>query len=258
MLIPRLSESGSCRFRNVTSFSAGVSVRKRFVQAAFLSFCLSIGMFCTAPAVSGEGTAPLRIAVLYFDNYSITDREELDPFRKGLADTLISSLARSNGIQVVERTRMDALLSELGLQQSGAVSADTVQRAGKILGVEALLMGSYTAVGTMLRIDARLVDVETSKVLAAEETCGPSEDFFSMEENLVEKILLCLNRKGVGKPRGKSCDGAFQALLLYSQGLDALDRKNEKEAVRIAGELRRKYPSFPVEDKRLKTAGRKE
>jgi TolB-like protein len=237
--------------------AARVSVRKRFFRFLFLLPCLAVGMLCPGPGGSAEGAGPLRIAVLYFDNYSVTDREALEPFRKGLADTLISSLARSKDLRVVERTRMDALLTELGLQQSGAVTPETVREAGKILGVEALLMGSYTAVGTMLRIDARLVDVETSKVLAAEEASGPSEDFFSMEEALVEKILAGLDRKGIGRSREQGGGKAFEALLLYSRGLDALDRKDEKTAERIAGELYRKYPSFPVADERLRTAGRK-
>jgi len=241
----------------MTMFTAGVFVRKRFSRFLSLALCLAVGMICPGPAISGEGGGPLRIAVLYFDNCSITDREALDPFRKGLADTLISSLARSKDLQVVERTRMEALLTELGLQQSGAVTSDTVRKAGKILGVEALLTGSYTAVGTMLRIDARLVDVETSRVLAAEETCGPSEEFFSMEEELVEKILAGLNRRNIARSRREIDGKAFDALLLYSRGLDALDRKDERMAGKIAGELHRKYPSFPVTDERLRETGRK-
>lgn len=222
------------------------------------SFFLAMGMLCPGSAVSGEEKVFLRIAVLYFDNYSITDREALEPFRKGLADTLISSLARSKDLQVVERTRMEALLSELQFQQTGAATPETVQKLGKILGVEALLMGSYTAIGPMLRIDARIVDVETSKVLTAEEVNGPVDDFFSMEEGLVDKILSGLNRKRTEGAREKIGEEGFEALLLYSKGLDALDRKDGKAAKRIAMELHRTYPAFPVSDKRLREAGRKE
>jgi len=223
--------------------------------AVFLFSFLSVGMLCPGSSGAGKAVGPLRMAVLYFDNYSITDREILEPFRKGLADTLISSLARSKDLQVVERTRMEALLSEFDLQQTGAVTPETVQKAGKILGVEALLLGSYTAIGKMLRIDARLVDVETSRVLVAGETSGFTDDFFSMEEDLVEKILRGLKRKGLAEVREKKGGGALEALLLYSKGLDALDRGDENSARRIAGELRREYPAFPVPDERLRAPG---
>lgn len=233
-------------------------MKKTFLRAVFLSFFLMTGMLCPGSTLSGAGETPFRIAVLYFDNYSITDREALEPFRKGLTDTLISSLARSKDLRVVERTRMEALLSELGLQQTGAVTPETVRKVGKILGVEALLMGSYTAIGPMLRIDARIVDVETSKVLTAEEVNGPSDDFFSLEEDLVDKILAGLNRKRDGEALENRGEEGFEALLLYSKGLDALDRKDEKAAKKIAMELHRKYPAFPASDKRLREAGRKE
>ena len=238
-------------------FSAGVPMRKAFLVAVVLSLCMMTGVVRPVSTVSAAGEGPLRIAVLYFDNYSITDREGLEPFRKGLADTLISSLAGSEGLQVVERTRMDALLSELALHQTGAVTDETVQKVGKILGVKALLMGSYTAVGTMLRIDARLVDVETSRVMVSEETCGSADDFFSMEESLVDRILRSLRRKGPARAEKKTGEESFEALLLYSRGLDALDRKDEKAAAQIAGELHRKYPAFPVENRGLREAGRR-
>jgi len=239
-------------------FSAGVPVQKKFLRAVVLLLFLMTGLGWPVSTVSGAGAAPLRIAVLYFDNYSITDREALEPFRKGLTDTLISSLARSKDLRVVERTRMEALLSELELQQTGAVTPETVRKVGKILGVETLLMGCYTAVGPMLRIDARIVDVETSKVLTAEEVNGPADDFFSLEEGLVDKILAGLNRKRTEETRENIGEGGFEALLLYSKGLDALDRKDEGAAKKIAMELQRKYPAFPVEDRRLREASRKE
>jgi len=232
-------------------------VRKTVLGVVVLSLCVMTGMVRPVSAVFAAGEGPLRIAVLYFDNYSITDGESLEPFRKGLADTLISSLAGSEGLQVVERTRMDALLSELALHQTGAVTAETVQKVGKILGVEALLMGSYTAVGAMLRIDARLVHVETSRVMVSEEMCGPAEDFFSMEESLVDRILRGLRRTGPARAEKKTGKESFEALILYSRGLDALDRKDEKAAGKIARELHRKYPAFPVENGWLREAGRR-
>ena len=47
------------------------------------------------------------LAVLYFENNSIVDKETLDPLSKGLAEMLVTDLAKISGLQVVERERED-------------------------------------------------------------------------------------------------------------------------------------------------------
>jgi TolB-like protein len=182
-----------------------------------------------APRQAGK----IRLAVLYFDNECVTDREGLDAFRKGIADTLITDLGRLGRLQVVERERLDTLLAELRLQQSGLVDPAAAAKLGKMLGAQALLMGSYTAIGGTIRIDARIVEVETGLVLKAEEVTGPTNDFFQLEETLVEKIAAGLDAPLTTGERAslvRSGGRSFPAFLEYSRGLDAMDRGRLGEA----------------------------
>jgi TolB-like protein len=203
----------------------------------------------TTDGVAGKnrGAGKIRLAVLYFDNECITDRDRLDAFRKGIADTLISDLGRVGRLQVVERERLDALLSELKLQQSGLVDPISATKIGRLLGVQALLMGSYTAIGGMIRIDARIVEVETGLVLKAEEVTGRMDDFFQLEEALVTKIAAGMNVPLTTGERAlftKASGRSFAAFLEYSRGLDEMDRGRYPEAEEAFQEALRIDPDF--------------
>lgn len=208
---------------------------KRFLS--FLALLCVAALVAPAPSAAAAGdlrkTGKIRLAVLYFDNECVTDRERLDPFQKGIADTLTTDLGRLGRLQVVERERLDALLSEMKLQQSGLADPATAAKIGKILGVQALLMGSYTAIGGMIRIDARIVEVETGLVLKAEEVTGRTDDFFQLEEALVEKIAAGLDAPLTTEEHtllARTGGRSFAAFLEYSRGLDAMDRGRLSEA----------------------------
>ncbi|PKN34497.1 MAG: hypothetical protein CVU61_08295 [Deltaproteobacteria bacterium HGW-Deltaproteobacteria-19] len=192
-------------------------------------------------------TRKIRLAVLYFDNECVTDRERLDAFQKGIADALIGDLGRLGRLQVVERERLDAILSEMKLQQSGLTDPASAVTIGRVLGVQALLMGSYTAIGGIIRIDARIVEVETGLVLKAEEVTGRTDDFFQLEETLVEKIAAGLDAPLTTAERARlSCTGgrSFTAFLEYSRGLDEMDRGRWREADEAFAEALRIDPGL--------------
>jgi len=148
-----------------------------------------LAMFLCLPAAPRAGDPPeIRIAVLSFDNESLTDSVELEPFRRGIADALVCGLSGEKGFRVIERTRIEALLSELKLNASGLVDPESTQRLGRILGVQALVLGSFAVVENEVRIDARIAEVETGHVLTAEEVSGEVEDFFDLEQALVDGI----------------------------------------------------------------------
>lgn len=49
------------------------------------------------------------------------------------------------GYQVIERNSLDKVLSEQGLQMSGAIDTATMAKVGKVLGIDAVVLGNITA-----------------------------------------------------------------------------------------------------------------
>src|SRR4051794_23767495 len=107
--------------------------------------------------------APLNVAVLYFDNN--TGKREYDVLQKGLADMLVTDLAASPSLQIVERERLEAVLTEQKLQHGHAFDKATAVKLGKLVGASHAIAGSLAAVAPAVRLDVRLFDVGTGAVL---------------------------------------------------------------------------------------------
>lgn len=77
----------------------------------------------------------------------------------GLADLLITDLSRSAQLQVVDRTRTDALLRELALAGSGRVDSATAPRVGRLIGARRIVNGVVDATpGGRLTVSTRVAD----------------------------------------------------------------------------------------------------
>src|SRR5437016_10498087 len=89
-----------------------------------------------APAIVQAQGKPV-IAVLYFDNNSIgKDHADYDGVGKGIADMLITDMSQNQSVRVVERDRIQALVTEQNLTKSGAIDPTTAVRLGKIIGAQ--------------------------------------------------------------------------------------------------------------------------
>ena len=103
------------------------------------------------------------MAVLYFTNAAMVDREEYAPLAKGLAEMVITELAGNPGVRVVERDRIQALFDEQALSAGGRVDPETAVKAGKTLGARHLLFGTFVVDPRQtMRMDVRAINTETS------------------------------------------------------------------------------------------------
>ncbi|HEY9799482.1 MAG TPA: CsgG/HfaB family protein [Leptolyngbyaceae cyanobacterium] len=92
-------------------------------------------------------TEKVRIAVLDFDFSSVSNPSYLSFLpggSKGVSEVLVNKLVKSGNFVVVERSQIDAILREQNLGDSGRVDASTAAQIGRILGVEAVIIGSVT------------------------------------------------------------------------------------------------------------------
>jgi len=65
---------------------------------------------------------------------------------------------------VVDRQQLDAIRSELNFQWSGEVSDKSAQEIGQMLGAQTIVSGSVTTIGSVYRIQARAIAVQTAAV----------------------------------------------------------------------------------------------
>ena len=97
-----------------------------------------------------------------------------------LSDRLRIELVKYNFINVLERSRIDAILEEQAIQMSGCVDECLVE-VGKLLGATSIITGSIGKVGDYYTINARKINATTGKL----------ENAFGYDSKLgIESILV--------------------------------------------------------------------
>jgi curli biogenesis system outer membrane secretion channel CsgG len=96
-----------------------------------------------APQVFAQ--ARIKVAIWEFDNnaaHSYWYWDKLGPAARNLIDTEFSeNKLLANKFSVVERDKLNLVLKEQGLAQTGAVDPATAAKVGKILGVKYIILG---------------------------------------------------------------------------------------------------------------------
>jgi outer membrane protein assembly factor BamB/TolB-like protein len=129
---------------------------------------------------------PRTVAVLDFENPT----GERPPGRIGfgIAEMLRAELSRLPQFRVVERSFLNDVLKELKLGTSGYLEPGAAVRAGKLLGAESVIVGTYVKVEGQVRLLARSVDVETGVTRATASADGPYSDLFNLQRQLATKL----------------------------------------------------------------------
>jgi curli biogenesis system outer membrane secretion channel CsgG len=160
--------------------------------------------------LSAQGAPPRRprIAVLDFDygtvqSYSSAMFGSNVDVGKGIADLLVTDLVKDGTFSIIERKALDKIMTEQNFSNSNRADPTSAAKLGKLLGVDAILIGSITEFGNETKktglggaggnwggfglgglshsnskanvgIDARLVNVDTGEILAVAEGKGQS------------------------------------------------------------------------------------
>jgi len=173
------------------------------------------------------------IAVMDFRNYAIDEHERWDPMQWGFSSMMIHQLNGAIDLKVVDRENVQWILQELKMQQeSGHVDPSTAVRMGKLMGAHAMVFGGiYTAGRRNMRLDARVVKVETGEVLLGESVEGRAKNFYELLENLSLKVARALNSQLTETEIGSRTETkSLDAMRAYSEGLKLLERDDYQAA----------------------------
>ena len=149
---------------------------------------------------------------------------------------------------MLERARIQAVLDELALQQSGQTDSATNVRAGRILRAGRLVQGSILQLGeSQLRVDAAVVDVPTTRVRGVAQGSDELEQLFALEKRIALELfdelgvtLTVAERNAIEQRPTRS----LAAFLAYSRGLTAEDEGRYDDASRFYRDAVRLDPGF--------------
>lgn len=153
----------------------------------------------------------------------------LAPLGRALSEMLSTDLSQTDRLRVLERARVQLLLDEIALGQTGRVDSATVVRSGRILGAGRIVQGTVSGDPGVLRLESAVVPVgdPAAPVAPALSEQDRLEGFFDAQKRLVLGIYEALGveltpaeRERVDRRPTRN----VQALLAWGEGLEAEDR----------------------------------
>ena len=139
------------------------------------------------------------IAVLPFVNRSASAADEY--FSDGLADELLSVLAKIRGLRVAART------SSFHFKGKDT----TIAEVGSALNVAAVLEGSVRKAGNRVRISVQLVKVSDGYHLWSETFDRTLEDIFAVQDDIAHAVVKELRATLLGEAAGSDASGETKA-----------------------------------------------
>ena len=175
------------------------------LAALFLLFSLFSAYAQPAPAPAPRKK---RVAIFDFDYATVHSSiaalfgQDVD-VGKGISDLLVTYLVKDGSYSVIERKALDKIMTEQNFSNSDRANPNSAAKIGKLLGVDAIIVGSITQFGNetknlnlggaggglighglggfghkkskaIVSLTARMVDVDTGEILAVAEGHGES------------------------------------------------------------------------------------
>jgi TolB-like protein len=152
----------------------------------FLYLISLIAVFLITTSIDAQ-TIKMQIAVVDLQAAGISLVEA-----QTFTERLRSELVKSGQFTILERAEMEEILNEQGFQLTGCTSAECAVEVGKLLNVRQICAGSVGKIGGVYSISARLIDVESGKIIrSVTEDCQcPIERVLTVSvRNIVLKII---------------------------------------------------------------------
>jgi TolB-like protein/Tfp pilus assembly protein PilF len=206
---------------------SGRRARPAAVALAIAAAVLSAGLVgaylwwsrAAEPTAIGSSARP-AVAILAFDNP--TRDTGLDWLTSGVADMLSIGLAETAGLDVVSSQRTSELLREEGQHEAGGADRATTFDLVKKTGAGVVVAGSVYRSGDDVRLDVRVEDLATARLIAATSVRGP--DVFALADEVVGRLRGALRVGGetAGPGIAEITTHSIEAFRLYTEGYAAL------------------------------------
>lgn len=198
--------------------------------------------------VEAQDTRP-GIAVFTFDNGGSygQDKEVFDALQVGLQQILITELASNQALRIVDRSRIKDLLAEQDLGAAGRVDQNTAARIGRLVGARYVVLGGFIDFYGDFRIDARIVNVETSEIVKTEKVQDKRDRLYSLIVSLAGNLTRGVNLPPLPRQameQRQSREVPTEALTLYSRALVYADRGNNDRAIELYNRAIEVFPDY--------------
>jgi TolB-like protein len=109
-------------------------------------------------------------------------------------DNLIAALVDRDRFRVIERDKLDLILQEQKLSRSDLIDRSTALRLGRLVAAQSIIPGSIIETRAGIEIVARMIDTETSEIMATEDVYDEAKDLPALR-SLAEGMAIKFHRE---------------------------------------------------------------
>ena len=170
------------------------------------------------------------VAVMDFTGFMLGEAGNSVNLGKAFSSMLVTEFSGRPGMRVIERQRLQDLLTEQKLALSGRVDDATAVKVGKLLGAQYVFQGAVTSLGDQLRVDMHATDVETSKVLLAMKKSDKTTNLLDVVVSIADDFSKKLN---LTPPSERPAAQAIpvKATIEFSRAVDFEDKGDTAQAI---------------------------
>jgi curli biogenesis system outer membrane secretion channel CsgG len=174
-----------------------------------VALLVTIFAVCLASQASAQQGRKRRVAIFDFDYATVRANSaaifgtDID-IGRGITDMLVTSLVKDGTYSVIERKALEKVLAEQNFSNSDRANPNSAAKLGKLLGVDAIIVGSITQFGNdnknvgvgggggglggfgiggfgrkestaIVGLDARIVNIDTGEIMAVATGKGESK-----------------------------------------------------------------------------------
>ena len=195
-----------------------------------------------APAAGlAAASASPSVAVLSFTN--ITKSSEDDWLGTGIAETVAADLKGIEGLAVISRERVFEVLRRAG----DIADEEAASRVGRQVGARFVVSGGYQRLGEMVRVTARVTEVETGAVTRTVKLDGRMSGIFELQDRIVGELSSGLRLSLLPGPRdGTEETHVVEAYEAFAKGLINLRAETAESLDRAILHFQRAIESDPA------------
>ena len=167
---------------------------------------------------------------LSMTTFPFEQRGEVSRDSLAFQDNLIDALIQRNRFQVIERDKLDLILQEQKLSRTKLFDKRTALKLGSLVAAQAIITGSIIETHTGIEVVARMIDTETSEILATEDVYDEVKDLpalrmlaegmaikFHREFPLVDGLVIEQKRGDIFIDLGKNDIKLRRRLIVYRE-----------------------------------------
>lgn len=157
-------------------------------------------------------------------------RGEVSKASLAFQDNLIDAMINRNRFQVIERDRLDLILQEQKLSRTKLFDKRTALKLGNLIAAQAIITGSIIETRIGIEVVARMIDTETSEILATEDVYDDVKDLTSLrilaegmaikfhrDFPLVDGLIIEQKRENIFTDLGENVIKLRRRLIVYRE-----------------------------------------